>query len=108
MGKRNKYKPGETIVETRRVIRLGTSHYISLPPEFVVEHNIQPRDLLPIVANRVMKIYPIAEEEKALPKSEKKPNPLKTPCPHCQTEIFQSALESHIKNYCLKAPARVA
>ena len=62
MGKRKKYKPGDVVAETRRVIKIGKSHYISLPPEFVEAHNIKGGDKLPIAANHIMKIIPMPEE----------------------------------------------
>lgn len=62
MGKRKKFGPGDIIGETRRVLRIGRSHYISLPPEFVEAHHIREGDKLVIAANHIMKIIPMPEE----------------------------------------------
>ena len=63
MGKRTKFKPGDVIAEVRRVIKIGKSHYISIPPEFVKAHNIKGGDKLPIAADHIMKIIPMPEEK---------------------------------------------
>ena len=62
MVKRTKYKPGETVAETRRVVKQGHSLYISLPPEFVEAHNIKAGDKLAIVAKDTMRIIPMSEK----------------------------------------------
>ena len=62
MGKRKKFAPGDVIGETRRVLKIGNSHYISLPPEFVEAHRIREGDKLAIAANHIMKIIPMPEE----------------------------------------------
>ena len=62
MGRRRKFKPGEVIAEARQVIKIGRSHYISIPPEFLEAHNIKQGDMLPIAADHIMKIIPMPEE----------------------------------------------
>lgn len=66
MGRRKRSKPGSVIAEVRQVIKIGRSHYISIPPEFLEAHNIKQGDKLPIAANHIMKIIPMPEgtEEK--------------------------------------------
>jgi len=58
MAKRNK-----VTAETRRVIRLGGSLAITLPPEFCEAHNIKEGDDLPVAANHIMKVIPMPEGE---------------------------------------------
>lgn len=62
MGRRKKFKPGDVIAEVRRVIKIGRSHYISIPPEFLKAHNIKQGDKIPIAADHIMKIIPMPEE----------------------------------------------
>ena len=71
MGKRKKFKPGDVIAEVRRVIKIGRSHYISIPPEFLEAHNIKQGDKIPIAANHIMKIIPMAEEPEKKKKAKK-------------------------------------
>ena len=65
MGRRKKFKPGDVIAEVRQVIKIGRSHYISIPPEFVEAHNIKQGDKLPIAADHIMKIIPMPEGQEA-------------------------------------------
>ena len=61
--KRHRQVIRENIVaEPRQVIRIGKSHYISLPPEFMQAHKIKAGDWLPTAANHILKIIPMPEE----------------------------------------------
>jgi hypothetical protein len=51
----------EPITENRRVIKIGNSFYLNLPPEFVSRNNIQPGDKVPITGNHLLKVIPNAE-----------------------------------------------
>lgn len=50
-------------VQKRRVHRIGGSLMIVLPPEFTEAHNIKEGDELPVLANHILKIVPMAEQE---------------------------------------------
>jgi hypothetical protein len=50
------------IVKLRRVIRNGSSFYISIPPEFIQLHGIKKGDRLPVLAGHIMKVVPMNEE----------------------------------------------
>jgi antitoxin component of MazEF toxin-antitoxin module len=47
---------------TRKVIRLGGSLAVTLPPEFAKAHNITEGDDLPYAANHLIKFIPMPEE----------------------------------------------
>jgi len=51
----------EPITENRRVIQIGSSFYLNLPPEFVVANNIKPGDKVPITCDHLLKVIPHAE-----------------------------------------------
>ena len=91
---------GDIISQTRRVVKQGNSYYVSLPPEFVRSHQIKPGDLLPVIANHIV-IIRKPTEETPVELNEK------VECPYCHSIVLASALVSHIKNYCKRAPAEV-
>ncbi|MDI7258899.1 MAG: AbrB/MazE/SpoVT family DNA-binding domain-containing protein, partial [Thermodesulfobacteriota bacterium] len=49
------------ISEPRRTTRIGSSYYISLPKEFLEAHDIKEGDWLPVAANHILKVIPMAE-----------------------------------------------
>lgn len=51
------------ITQTRRVIKLGNSYAITLPPEWVKQSKIKAGDDIPIVADAILKIVPMPEIE---------------------------------------------
>lgn len=56
------YKQNTTIrAEIRKMRKVGESFYLSLPPEFVKEHNLKPGDALPVAYNGVLIVTPIPE-----------------------------------------------
>ena len=59
MGKRR--MGSEPITENRRVIKIGNSFYLNLPPEFVTRNNIKPGDKVPITCDHLLKVIPHAE-----------------------------------------------
>lgn len=94
---------------TRRVIKLGDSLAVTLPRKFWEANGIREGDDLPYAANHIIKFIPMAEEKPIIfpsPETPKK-KPGRTGCPYCHAIILKSALESHIKNYCPRAPAEV-
>lgn len=52
---------GNIVAGPQQVIRIGKSHYISLPPEFMQAHKIKAGDWLPTAANHIFKIIPMPE-----------------------------------------------
>lgn len=52
---------GEPITENRRVIKIGNSFYLNLPPEFVNRNNIEPGDKVPVTCNHLLKVIPHAK-----------------------------------------------
>jgi len=60
MSKR-KVGQGEPITENRRVIKLGGSFYLNLPPEFVITNRIRPGDKVPITCDHLLKVIPHPE-----------------------------------------------
>ena len=54
-------KKGEPITENRRVIKIGNSFYLNLPPEFVTLNNIKPGDKVPVTCDHLLKVIPHAE-----------------------------------------------
>lgn len=64
--KRGRPKKGEKPTAyggTRKVIRLGGSLVIGLPPNFIEAHNIKEGDDLPFAANHIIKYIPMPEEK---------------------------------------------
>ena len=59
-------KKHQLIVEKRKVYRIGGSLMIGLPPEFTAAHNIQEGDMLPVLANHILKIVPMPEEDQEI------------------------------------------
>ena len=61
----------DVILEQRRLLKIGRSHYISVPKEFLEAHGIKDGDLLYTAANHIFQISPmtkhriIVEEGKA-------------------------------------------
>jgi len=53
--------PAEPITENRRVLKIGKSFYLNLPPEFVALHHIQPGEKVPITADHLLKVIPHSE-----------------------------------------------
>ena len=51
----------EPITENRRVIQIGSSFYLNLPPEFVSANNIKPGDMVPVTCDHLLKVIPHAE-----------------------------------------------
>lgn len=47
--------------QTRKVIRIGGSLAITLPPEFTQGNNIKEGDDLPVLCNHIMKVVPMPE-----------------------------------------------
>lgn len=58
---RKKKLQGEPITENRRVLRIGRSYYLNLPPEFVTRNNIKPGQKVPITCDHLLKVVPHAE-----------------------------------------------
>jgi len=58
---RSRVGKGEPITENRRVIRIGHSFYLNLPPEFVSRNHIKPGDKVAITCNHLLKVIPHAE-----------------------------------------------
>lgn len=56
--------------EVRKVVKVGDSSYLSLPPEFVKEHGLKPGDSLPVAYNGVLMVTPIPEKGEPLEKLE--------------------------------------
>ena len=50
------------VVKVRSVLRIGKSYYIALPREFVNLHGIEKGDRLPVLADHIMKVVPMKEE----------------------------------------------
>ena len=48
-------------VSKRTVHKIGGSLMISLPPEFIEAHGIKAGDELPVIANHLLKVVPMAE-----------------------------------------------
>ena len=53
---------GEPITENRRVIQIGHSFYLNLPPDFVTRNNIKPGQKVPVTCDHLLKVIPHAEE----------------------------------------------
>ena len=49
------------ILEQRQLLKIGRSHYISIPKEFLEAHGLKAGDWLPTAANHVFQIAPISE-----------------------------------------------
>jgi hypothetical protein len=56
-----KEQRGKPIVKVRTVLKVGSSYYISIPPEFMKRHDIKKGDKLPVVAGQIMKVIPMGE-----------------------------------------------
>jgi len=52
----------EPITENRRVIKVGSSFYLNLPPEFVRMHGIKPGQKVPVTASHLIKVIPNSEK----------------------------------------------
>lgn len=59
--RKRRYSKGEPITENRRVIKIGGSYYLNLPPEFVEENSIQPGTKVAVTCNHLLKVIPHTE-----------------------------------------------
>lgn len=59
--KRRRHFKGETITENRRVIKIGSSYYLNVPPEFVEQNGIKAGTKVPINCDHLLKVIPNAE-----------------------------------------------
>jgi len=55
---RKKNLRDEPITENRRVIKIGHSYYLNLPPKFVALNNIKPGDKVAITCGRLLRVIP--------------------------------------------------
>ena len=62
-GRPKKIGKPSAIGGTRKVIRLGGSLVVGLPPDFIEAHHIQEGDDLPYAANHLIKFIPMPEDE---------------------------------------------
>jgi len=60
--KGRKKKEYKIIAEPRRLIRVGNSLAVTLPPRFVEEHNLREGDEVGVVADHILKLIPMKEE----------------------------------------------
>lgn len=51
----------DVILEQRQLLKIGRSHYISVPKEFLEAHGLKAGDYLPVAANHILKIVPMSE-----------------------------------------------
>ena len=51
----------DVIIESRQLLKIGRSHYISIPKEFLEAHGLKAGDWLPVAANHILKIIPMSE-----------------------------------------------
>jgi hypothetical protein len=58
---KKKARRSEPITENRRVIQIGSSFYLNLPPEFVTSNNIRPGDKIAVTCDHLLKVIPHAE-----------------------------------------------
>ncbi|MFC1968544.1 hypothetical protein ACFLVX_04060 [Chloroflexota bacterium] len=59
--KKPRYFEDEPITENRRVIRIGSSFYLNLPPEFVERNGIKAGTKVPVTCDHLLKVIPHAE-----------------------------------------------
>ena len=52
----------DPIIKLRRVVKCGSSFYISMPKEFVKKHGIERGEKLPVLANHILKVVPMKEK----------------------------------------------
>ena len=55
---RKRIEESEPRTENRRVIRIGNSFYLNLPPEFVIRNKIKAGDKVPITCDHLLKVIP--------------------------------------------------
>jgi len=60
--KGRKKKEYKIIAEPRRLIKIGNSLAVTLPPRFVEEHNLREGDEVGVVADHILKLIPMKEE----------------------------------------------
>jgi len=53
----------DVILEQRRLLKIGRSHYISVPKEFLEAHGIKDGDLLYTAANHIFQISPMTKHK---------------------------------------------
>jgi len=46
------------ITENRRLLKIGNSWYLNVPPEFVERNNLKNGDMVPVICNRNLKALP--------------------------------------------------
>ena len=64
MSKKNRRIIKENVIlEQRQLLKIGRSHYISVPKEFMEAHGLKAGDYLPVAANHILKIIPMSEGE---------------------------------------------
>ena len=62
MVKRNtSLEKGKPMATTRKIIQIGNSFGITIPKEWLDQHHLVKGDMVPIVANNILKVVPISE-----------------------------------------------
>lgn len=61
MARKGKTHPGAPIALTRKIVKHGKSYYLAIPPEFMEKHQLKKGDVVPMVANSILKIVPVKE-----------------------------------------------
>lgn len=59
--RRRRRSRSEPITENRRVIKIGSSYYLNLPPEFVEQNKIKAGTKVPVTCDHLLKVIPHAE-----------------------------------------------
>ena len=52
---------GGVVVTLRKLKKEGSTYYVSIPKEFVEKHDLKEGDILPVLADNIVKIVPVKE-----------------------------------------------
>jgi len=52
---------GGVVVTLRKLKKEGSTYYVSIPKEFVEKHDLKEGDILPVLADSIVKIVPVKE-----------------------------------------------
>jgi bifunctional DNA-binding transcriptional regulator/antitoxin component of YhaV-PrlF toxin-antitoxin module len=58
----SKDKRGSSVVaETRMLVKVGNSVYLSIPKEWLERHHLKAGDFVPVLTDNILKVVPMSE-----------------------------------------------
>lgn len=57
----NELKPAGIVAKVRKVVKIGSSFYISLPQEFIRKYHFKAGDKVGVLSDSIVKVIPMKE-----------------------------------------------